>query len=479
MSDRVLAKNTTFYASALALQKALSFVYFIFVARFIGVENNGKYSFALSFTTVFAIFLDFGLTQILIRETSRDPNNTQKYLANIMALKLAGSFLIYGIIVAAVNLMGYPELTRHLVYVSGVVMLIDSFSLTFFGVFRGHQNLRFESLGVIINQLIVLACGLGVLILGLGLVPLIGVYLLGSGFNFLYSAAVLKKKFNLFPRLAFDYKIIRNLLLWSLPFAIAGIFSRLYSSMDIILLSKLTNDHAVGIYSVAYKVAFALQFVALAFSASIYPAFCNYYAHSKEKLADLFTKSMHYLMILALPLSFGLVAIADKIIGPVFGHQYDQAVLPLQILMTSMIFIFVCFPIGAMLNACDKQARNTINLGIVAAFNVIANLVLIPYYSFVGSAIANFLSYLLLFILGITVVGKIVDYNKKHLIITLIKILVGCIAMSLVVIGLKSHLHFVLVILLGILVYFAIIYLLKVIAISSAKDFVRSFLSKK
>ena len=78
MSERILAKNTTFYASALALQKALSFIYFIFIARFIGVENNGKYSFAMSFTTVFAIFLDFGLTQILIRETSRDPRKHPK-----------------------------------------------------------------------------------------------------------------------------------------------------------------------------------------------------------------------------------------------------------------------------------------------------------------------------------------------------------------------------------------------------------------
>ena len=396
-----------------------------------------------------------------------------------MALKLAGSFLIYGVIVAAINLLGYPDLTKHMVYVSGVVMLIDSFSLTFFGVLRGHQNLRFESLGVIINQLIVLICGLGVLILGLGLVPLIGVYLLGSGFNFLYSSALLKKKFNLFPRLAFDYSIIRSLLIWSLPFAIAGIFSRLYSSMDIILLSKLTNDHAVGIYSVAYKVAFALQFVALAFSASIYPAFCNYYAHSKEKLAQLFTKSMYYLMILAMPLSFGVIAIADKIIGPVFGHQYSQSVLPLQILMTSMIFIFICFPIGAMLNACDKQARNTINLGLVALFNIIANLILIPYYSFVGSAIANFLSYLLLFILGITVVGKIVNYDKKYLLTTLGKVLIGCVAMFFVVNELKQYLHFAIVIPLGILVYFAIIYLLRVFAFSAARDFIKVFLPKK
>ena len=39
-----------------------------------------------------------------------------------------------------------------------------------------------------------------------------------------------------------------------------------------------------------------------------------------------------------------------------------------------MVFVFLCFPIGALLNACSKQTRHTVNLGIVAIFSFVANL---------------------------------------------------------------------------------------------------------
>ncbi len=349
MSERKLAQNTIFYTTALAAQKALSFLYFIFVARLIGVESQGKFSFALSFTTIFAMLLDIGMTQILIRETARSKENSQKYLANVIGLKVLGSFFIYALVVALINIMGYPELTKELVYVAGLVMIIDSFTLSFYGVIRGHQNLRYESIGVVVNQVIVLCSGLAVLYLHLGLVILISVYLLGSLFNFFFSLSILKLKFQIKPGITWNGAVIRRILIWSLPFAIAGIFSRIYSALDVVLLSKLSTDHAVGIYIVAYKIAFALQFVALAFSASIYPAFCHYFVHSKEKLGELFVKAMYWLVLLALPLSFGVIAIADKAVVPIFGLKYQQSILPLQILMTSLIFIFICFPIGAML----------------------------------------------------------------------------------------------------------------------------------
>lgn len=479
MSERNLAKNTVYYTLALAVQKALSFVYFIFVARMIGVESQGKYSFALSFTTVFAILLDFGITNILIRETARHKENAQKYLANAVTLKLLGSLFIYLIIAVAVNLMGYPEVTRNMVYVSGLVMIMDSFTLSFFGIIRGHQNLKFESIGVIMNQLVVLVIGLVALYLHWGLVALVAVYLFGSGFNILFSWLSLKFKYKIRVKLAFDKQIILTIIKWSLPFAIAGIFSRIYSAMDIILLSKMSGDRSVGIYSVAYKVAFALQFVALAFSASIYPAFCNYFAQSREKLSQLFVKSMYWLIVLAMPLSLGLIAIADKVVVPVFGAQYLESIRPLQILMASLLFIFICFPIGALLNASNRQTLNTINLGIVAAVNTILNICLIPVLDYNGAAIANLLSYVLLFVLGIILVSKVIDYDKKFLLWSLLKIIFACVIMYLVVILLKNYLNFVIVIIIGVAVYAVLAYLLKIVSPGSIREFAKILFNKK
>jgi len=474
MSERNLAKNTIFYSAALALQKALSFVFFIILARSLGVVNQGRFTFALSFTSIFAVFLDLGVTQILIRETARDKSKTENYLANIIGFKFLAALFLYGIIVLAVNLMGYPEMTRELVYVSGLVMLVDSLTLSVYGAIRGRQNLSFESIGTIGNQSIVLLIGGALLLLQVNPVTVMAVYLLSSLSNLLWSIFNLKRKFNITVRAVFDWPIVKTLIIWSVPFALAGIFSRIFSSTDIILLSKLSGDRSVGIYSAAFKVAFALQFIALAFSASIYPAFSSYFAHAKDKLSQLFVKSMFWLMFVAGPLVFGVIAIADTAIVVVFGHQYADSVLPLQILIASMLFAFLCFPIGAMLNACDKQTRHTVNLGITAAGSVIFNLILIPVLSYNGAAIANLLCYVLLFILGISVVGRIIKYDWKYLLWSFVKIIFACLMMFAAMWLVKSEFNFIFAIIAGVVVYFIMVYILRLFTVKAVKDFLKS-----
>ncbi len=474
MSDRKLAKNTLYYSLALAGQKGLSFVYFIILARSLGVVGQGRFTFALSFTSLFAIFLDLGLSQLLIRETARDKNNTEKYLASIIGFKLAFALILYLIIIVAVNLLGYPEITKDLVYVSGLVMLTDSLTLSVYGAIRGRQNLSYESFGTIGNQLIVLIVGGGLLLLKANPMLVMGAYLLASLGNLIWSSYNLSSKFGVRIRLAFSWPMIKTLLAWSLPFAVAGIFSRIFSSTDIVLLSKMSGDHAVGIYSAAFKVAFALQFAALAFSASLYPAFSAYWAHSKEKLAKLFVKSMFWLLFLAGPLVTGVIAIADPAIPLVFGRAYSASVLPLQILLTSMLFVFLCFPIGAMLNACDKQSRHTINLGIAALASIVFNLLLIPMFSYNGSAMANLISYVLLFVLGIIVVNRLIKYDWKFLYLSGLKIFLACAVMFIVVWAVKVEVNFVAAIFAGAIVYGVLAYLLKLFSFEAIRNFYNS-----
>lgn len=475
MSERKLAKNTIFYTAALASQKVLSFFYFIILARGIGVENTGKFTFALSFTSIFAMVLDLGLTQVLIRETAKEPEKSERYLSSIMAFKLVGSFFVYLLIVALVNIMGYPEITKNLVYVSAFVMLVDCYTLSIYGAIRGKQNLFFESLGTILNQLIVLIAGSILIFTQAGLAVIMSVYLLASLANFFWGWLNLHRAFAIKLKVNFDWPTLKFLLALALPFAIAGIFNRVFSSIDIVLLSKLKGDYEVGIYSVAFKIAFALQFTALAFSAAIYPAFSYYFAHEKESLSKLFAKSMYWLMFLATPISIGVISISDRVIAPVFGVAYGQSVEPLNILMLSLLFAFLCFPIGAMLNACGRQTRNTVNLGIVAGFSVVANLALIPYFGYIGTAWANLLSYFLLFALGIMVIDSIIKYDKKFLFVSFAKIILACLLMYLAVILVKNQVHFALAIGFGVLVYFGASYLLGLFRLRAIKDLFKDF----
>ena len=71
MKQSVLS-NTAYLVLAFIGQKFLSFVYFTLIARLFGVQTTGEYIFALSYTSLIAVFIDIGFSPYIIRETSRD-----------------------------------------------------------------------------------------------------------------------------------------------------------------------------------------------------------------------------------------------------------------------------------------------------------------------------------------------------------------------------------------------------------------------
>ncbi|MFH1326334.1 MAG: flippase [Candidatus Falkowbacteria bacterium] len=455
-----IAKNTSYFTLALILQKVISFSYFIIIARAIGPENLGKYYFAISFTTIFAIFIDVGMASVLIRETAKVRQRAEYYLRNVIGLKLILTLFSFVTVFVLINLMGYPELTKQLVYLSSVAMILDSFTLTFFAVSRGFHNLSFESFAVVLYQALILSMGSLFLYFDYSLHWLMGAIVVASAINFLYSASIVKYqwKMSLWPQ--FNQDIIRNIIKMSLPFALFGIFQRFYTYFDSILLSILAGDTYVGLYSVAFKITFALQFLPLAFVASLFPAMSSYYVHNKKQLATIFERAMNYLIIIALPISFGIIVLADRIVL-IFKEGYTGSILPLQIIVASLIFIFASYPVGSLLNACDRQRTNTANMGIVLVFSVLLNIFLIPRYQAIGASITVLITNALLLILGLFWVPKIIEYHKKVIITVFAKALLSVLIMGLVIWLIKVYIPIIASVFVGAVVYIGVLYILK------------------
>ena len=131
MLAKSVTTNTIFLTLSYVGQKILSFIYFVLVARLIGIADLGKYTFALSFTTMFAVFIDFGLTNAFIREGAKDRANLAKYLPPILAIKAVLGVLVYACAIGVAYWLKYPSVTIQLIFLSGIIMILDSFTLTF------------------------------------------------------------------------------------------------------------------------------------------------------------------------------------------------------------------------------------------------------------------------------------------------------------------------------------------------------------
>jgi O-antigen/teichoic acid export membrane protein len=479
MSTRVtnIAKNTSYFTLALILQKIISLTYFTIYARALGPADLGKYYLAISLTSIFAIFIDIGLANVLTREIAKDEKRAGEWLGSVLAIKIPLAALTSLAVIALVNILGYPELTRQLVYLSIACMVLDSFTLTFFACSRGFHNLKFESVSSVIFQAIVLVASLFILSHGGGVRWLMLSLILASVYNFLYSLLVLWKYWRVPIRPRWHPEIIRTIIILAVPFASYAIFQRCYTYLDSIFLSQLAGDAAVGVYQVPFKIINALQFLPMAFVASLYPALSLYWHNNRSQLAVTFVRAMHYSAIISLPIAIGGWVIADKLVL-IFSAGYTGAIWPLRICLAALPFMFLGYPIGSLLNACDRQRVNTRNMLVVLLASVFMNLLLIPYFGVIGASITVVATNILMVVLGFLQVRPILGQAPK-LANQLSKIVLAALIMGLVIWQLKSLINIFILVAIGGFIYGLVLFLVGALRWSDITSVAGSFSRKK
>lgn len=475
--DGSVTKNTSYLTFALILQKVISFTYFTLLARNLGPENLGRYYFAISFTTIFSIAMDFGLVNVLTREVAKNKLEAKNLLGSVIAIKLPLAFLTLLLIYLAAQIGGYGDQVKILIYLSSAAIILDSFTSAFFGVIRGFHNLIFESISSVIFQLIVMTAGLLFLYNGFSLPWIFSSLLTASVFNFIYSYGMLSRKIGVSIKPFYDKTLIKTITLIAIPFGIYAVFQRIYMYFDSVLLQHFAGNAYVGYYQIPFRIITALQFLPGAFIASLYPAMSNYWVSNRQQLSISFEKAMIYLAIVSLPISAGVFALADKIIL-LFKSGYGEAILPMQIIILSVLFIFINYPIGSLLNACDRQKNNTCNMIVVTIISVLLNLILIPQFKVIGASFTVLATNILMTLLGIYWAKKTVNFNGKKILSAFGKIFVAAAVMGAAIFYLKMHFNVFLIIPAGALIYLALLFFFKTISRDEISHVYKSFIKK-
>jgi len=453
MEGGKVVRNTSYLVAAFVGQKVLTFVYFTVIARTVGVEGAGRYFLAVSFTTMFSIFVDLGLANVLVREVAKFPDKAGKFLANVLGIKLILAALTVTAALVTAHILDYHPQTTLMITIACAVMVLDSVHLVLYAAMRGFQNLKYEAIGVVSGQAIIITIGSIFLYFEMPLQFLVVALLCGSTWNVIWAVWALKRRFGILPSFRVDSVMARFLWSVTVPFALAGIFSRVYSYIDSIMISKLISESAVGLYGVAYKIAFAFQFLPMAFAAALYPAMSETYITDRKKLGMLMTVSLNYLMLIAVPIAFGVATLAREFILLLYGPEFLGSVLPLQILMASLIFAYLYWPGGSLLNACDRQALNTTVMGATMVLNIVLNAVLIPRIGLTGAACAALAGNALLWVGAMFFARRVTRIDMWAFTKTAAKTLFAGLIMSAALLALRERAHVALLIPIGVAVY--------------------------
>lgn len=380
-------------------QKILAFLSFTFAARIVGVTVTGEYFYAVAVTSTFVILSDLGLTPVVIRAISSGKEEGKRFLSAALQLK------VYLIPVAIIGALGYVVIGHAssvilvTTAIACLVMSADALQLLLYGALRGTQRLQYEAIGMFVGQVLTAITAVSAAILGWGAPGLAVALLIASSWNVAW--AVIQTRMQGVIPLPATKRDIKSLVKQAVPFALAGIFVKVYSYLDSLMLHAFHGSAAVGNYAVAYKVTYAFQFIPLVFTAALFPAMSSVYAAGdKKKLKSVLAGSLRLMAIVAAPIAAGLSAIAPRFIPFAYGLQFLGSVPALTILPWVLIPIFLDFPVGSLLNASHRAQLKTGAMGATMVLNAILNALLVPMYGPVGAAFAGLGSFWLLMAIG-------------------------------------------------------------------------------
>ena len=458
MSDaKRVAKNTFALFIAQIIYSVMFMILGIFIARNLGDVEFGRYSFAYTFVYFFSIFLDLGYNMLLIREVSRDKSKANKYVSNLFSFRALTAIIVFVFIVLTINLMSYPSETKDLVYLFALYIFLVSFSNLFKTVFRAFERMEYEAAITVLSNILQVSLAFIVLYLGYGLLAIGLVFVFSSIFDLLLSTIICERRF-VKSKIELDFSFIKSTIKLALPLVMISIFATVFIRADTILLSIFKNDAVVGWYNAAYNLVLGLRIIPQLFIAALFPTLSYYYLNSRESLKYVYEKYFRFLFILGIPTAMGGTLLSEKIILFIYGPEFTNSVIALQILSWDILLIFLYTILGGFLVSIDRQNEMAVAAAITAVVNVIINLVLIPYLSYVGAAIATVSSELILFGIYFYLVSKHIHLLPIHKM--LVKPIIALIVMSLFIIFF-NWLGLFLLVILGAIIYFSVLYLIR------------------
>ncbi len=372
-------------AATLAVQ-VIGFFVLAVVARRLGDEGLGAFSFAIVLAGYFAIPANFGITALAVRELAQDPDRARPVAGEVLALQTALSLLPYLLLVVLAPLLAIDEDTRRLIPVVGLTFLLDTLSLQW--VLYASQRFVVAAVArlagtVVYAVLVVLLVQEGTDVLDLGWIHIAGVV----ATTVLAAWSVLRAMGR--PAFGADVRGLVRRFRAGIPLGVAGVMISVYYSADSLMLGWLEDTATVGQYAVAYKLPLAILAFAALWGSVLFPHFSALAERSPAELREQLGFFASLSLVGSLPLLAGAAIVGPDLVPELFGARFEPAGAPFVILMGAGALVLWTVNYGTAAVATGDERHYAVAVTLGALLNVLANLALIPAFGMEGAAAAT------------------------------------------------------------------------------------------
>jgi O-antigen/teichoic acid export membrane protein len=204
--------------------------------------------------------------------------------------------------------------------------------------------------------------------------------------------------------------------------------------IDTVMVSVLKDDAAVGFYGAAYRLLESPLFIAYGLVAALLPALSRATRTSRPPIGELAAVGLKLILCAMAPIGMAYALLAEPIVELVYGQDFLPAIPAVRLLGGAAALYGIGYLAAYILIAQGRQRVLPQVTAGVLAFNVIANLLLIPPLSFSGAALVTSLSELALAVAFLAITWRITGPLPLGRIV--LGPLGGCAAMALVTLAL-------------------------------------------
>lgn len=360
----------------------------IWVARYLGPEQFGVFSYAIAFTAIFSAAAKLGLDGIVVRDLVHEPSLRNVYLGTAFWLKLVGAIVTLVAIVFAVQLTSNDHTTNLYILIIACGTIFQSFEVVDF-YFQSQVLSKFVSICKLVQLALSSLLKLYLIfaradLFWFVLVSVIDQMILALS---LYVAYRYQKIGGFYRR--FDLTTAKQLLQNSWPLIFSGLVVMIYMRIDQIMIKEMLGEKEVGLYSAAARISEIWYFIPMLLTNSLFPSIVNAKKISEAlylaRLQRLYTFLVWMGAAIALPMTF----MSNWLVTLLYGEAYIGAGQVLMIHIWAAIFVSLGVASGSWYTNENLQRHAFYRTLLGALINIALNLILIPTLGLIGAATAT------------------------------------------------------------------------------------------
>ncbi len=359
----------------------------IYVARYLGPEKFGLFTYALAFVALFASIAKLGMDGIVVRDLVNEPEKRDIYLGTAFWLKFIGALIAGAAIAVALTITEGETTTILYIGIIASGLIFHSFEVVDF-YFQSRVLSKYVSICKIVQLLLSSVLKLYFVAISADLfwfvlVSLIDQISLAATLAYAYSRQMEGAFYTLF-----DNKIAKELLLSAKPLIVSGILVSVYSSLDRVIIKEMLGVREVGLYVAASSLVSALYFVPYIIANSLFPAILN----AKRQSADLYNRRLSllykYSLLFGLTVSIFVTIFVSPIINLLYGASFAESSGVLKIYIWNFLLISFSAIFGKWLLAENLQKLMPRFTLLAISLNLLGCWIFIPLWSIKGAALA-------------------------------------------------------------------------------------------